>query len=193
MLALATIANAKEQAMTTATTVEIPAGTWSLDPVHSSASFEVEHNGFALFRTSFKEFDATFTSGNGWQLEGAVRVESIDVDQPDFRAHLLSPEFFDSARHPTIEFTSSDLEADGDDLTLRGELTIAGNSRPIEATGAIRGPIDDPMGNERVSLSLRATVNRHDYGIGWNMDLPNGKKVLGDDVTLVVELELVKG
>jgi polyisoprenoid-binding protein YceI len=179
--------------MTTATQIDIPAGTWSLDPVHSTASFEVEHNGFALFRTSFKELDATLTSGDETRLKGAVQVESIDVDQPDFRAHLLSPEFFDSARHPTIEFASSDLESDGENLALRGELTIAGNSRPVEATGAFRGPIADPMGNERISLSLRATVNRHDYGIGWNMDLPNGKKVLGDDVTLVVELELVKG
>ena len=177
---------------TTATKIEIPAGTWSVDPVHSSASFEVEHNGFSLFRTSFRELDAKLTSSDELKLEGAVPVESIDVTQPDFRAHLLSPEFFDSARHPNIEFSSDDLTVADDEVTLRGELTLAGKSKPVEATGAFRGPLTDPMGGERIALSLKAQVNRHEYGIGWNMDLPNGKKVLGDDVTLLVELELVK-
>ncbi len=177
---------------TTATKIEIPTGTWSVDPVHSSASFEVEHNGFSLFRTNFRELDAKLTSTDELKLEGAVPVESIDVTQPDFRAHLLSPEFFDSARHANIEFTSDDLTVADGEVTLRGDLTIAGKSKPVEATGAFRGPLTDPMGGERVALSLKAQVNRHEYGIGWNMDLPNGKKVLGDDVTLLVELELVK-
>ena len=177
---------------TTATKIEIPTGTWSSDPVHSSASFEVEHNGFSLFRTSFRELDATLTSAETTRIEGRVAVESIDVTQPDFRAHLLSPEFFDVARHPHVEFSSDDLTVDGETVTLRGDLTIAGKSRPVEATGVLRGPLTDPMGSERVALSLEATVDRHEYGIGWNMDLPNGKKVLGDDVKLLVELELVK-
>jgi len=177
---------------TTATKIEIPTGTWSVDPVHSSASFEVEHNGFSLFRTSFRELDAKLTSTDDLKLRGAVPVESIDVTQPDFRAHLLSPEFFDSARYPNIEFSSDNLIVADDEVTLRGDLTIAGKSKPVEATGAFRGPLTDPMGGERIALSLKATVNRHEYGIGWNMDLPNGKKVLGDDVTLLVELELVK-
>ena len=177
---------------TTATKTEIPAGTWSVDAVHSSASFEVEHNGFSLFRTSFRELDAKLTSTDELKLEGAVPVESIDVTQPDFRAHLLSPEFFDSARHPNIEFSSDDLTVTDNEVTLRGELTLAGKSNPVEAVGAFRGPLTDPMGGERVAISLKATVNRHEYGIGWNMDLPNGEKVLGDDVTLLVELELVK-
>ena len=177
---------------TTATKIDIPAGTWTVDPVHSSASFEVEHNGFSLFRTNFRELDAKLISVDDLKLRGAVPVESIDVTQPDLRAHLLSPEFFDSARHPDIEFSSDDLTVADDEVTLRGDLNIAGKSKPVEATGAFRGPLTDPMGGERIALSLKATVDRHQYGIGWNMDLPNGKKVLGDDVTLLVELELVK-
>lgn len=177
---------------TTATKIDVPAGTWSVDPVHSSASFEVEHNGFSLFRTSFGELDASLVSADETRIEGTVAVESIDVTQPDFRAHLLSPEFFDAERHPRVAFSSSDLTVEDDTVTLRGELTIAGKSQPVEASGAYRGPLTDPMGGERVALSLVAQVNRHDYGIGWNMDLPNGKKVLGDHVKLLVELELVK-
>lgn len=175
-------------------TLEIPTGKWTIDPVHSSASFEVEHNGFSLFRTSFGEVEATLVAEDeAVRIDGAVLVESIDVTQPDFRAHLMSPEFFDSARHPRIGFSSSALAGERDDLSIEGELTIAGNTRPVEAKGAIRGPLEDPMGNERISLSLTALVDRHDYGIGWNMDLPNGKKVLGDEVKLVVELELTRG
>lgn len=178
---------------TTATKTEIPTGTWASDPVHSSASFEVEHNGFSLFRTSFRELDATLAANDQTtRLEGSVPVESIDVTQPDLRAHLLSPEFFDAARYPAIEFASEALHTEGEGVRLRGELTIAGKSRPVEATGTMRGPLTDAFGGERVSLSLEATVDRHQYGIGWNMDLPNGKKVLGDDVKLRVELELVK-
>jgi polyisoprenoid-binding protein YceI len=180
--------------MSTVTQIEstIPAGTWKIDPVHSTAAFEVEHNGFSLFRTAFHEVDAALSSDGEPSLRGRVAVESIDVSQPDFRAHLLSPEFFDASRHPYIEFASEELALTGGEVTLRGELTIAGKSRPVEATGSLRGPLTDAFGGERVSLSLEAAVNRHDYGIGWNMDLPNGKKVLGDHVKLVVELELVK-
>jgi len=178
--------------MSTATATTIPAGTYGVDPVHSSASFEVEHNGFSLFRTSFREVEATLTAGDTVRLDGRVVVESIDVSQPDFRAHLLSPEFFDSDRHPHVEFSSEDLTIDGETVTLRGDLNIAGKAHPVEATGAVRGPLTDAFGGERISLSLEATVDRHVYGIGWNMDLPNGKKVLGDDVKLLVELELVQ-
>src|SRR5688572_19263864 len=173
---------------TTATKTQLPAGTWSVDPAHSSASFEVEHNRFSLFRTSFSELDAKLITGDETRIEGSVPVESIDVTQPDFRAHLLSPEFFDSARHPNIEFSSNDLTVEDEVVTLRGELAIAGKAKPVEARGAFRGPLTDPMGGERVALSLKAEVNRHEYRIGWNLDLPNGKKVLGDDATLSVEL-----
>ncbi len=176
----------------TATKTEIPSGTWSSDPVHSSASFEVEHNGFSLFRTSFGDLDAKLTAGDTHRIEGRVAVESVDVTQPDFRAHLLSPEFFDADRYPHITFTSDDLQVDGGRATLRGELTIAGKTRPVEASGEFRGPGVGPTGTEVVGLSLSAEVDRNDYGIGWNMDLPNGKKVLGDNVKLVVELELGK-
>ncbi|MDQ3759540.1 MAG: YceI family protein [Actinomycetota bacterium] len=178
---------------TTEAKIEIPTGAWTSDPVHSSASFAVEHNGFSHFRTSFRELEATLVASDEiTRLEGRVPVESIDVTQPDFRAHLLSPEFFDSARYPAIEFASDHLEAEGEGVTLRGELTIAGKSRPVEATGTMHGPLMDAFGGERISLSLEATLDRHEYGIGWNMDLPNGKKVLGDEVKLLVALELVK-
>jgi polyisoprenoid-binding protein YceI len=180
--------------MTTATQTTIPAGTHRVDTVHSTAGFEVTHNEISTFRGAFGDFDATLASGDdGITLGGSVKVESIDVDYADLRAHLLSPEFFDVERHPQLGFASSDVQiaADGS-VELRGELTINSITKPLEASGQLKGPVVGPDGKDHVALDLEAVVDRHDFGMGWNMDLPDGRKVLGDDVKLIVHLELVK-
>jgi polyisoprenoid-binding protein YceI len=180
--------------MTTATQTKIPAGTYGIDAVHSSAAFEVTHNEISTFRGTFGDVDATLESSNdGIKLTGAVKVESIDVDYEDLRAHLLSPEFFDAERHPEVRFASSDV-AIGDDgaVELRGELTINTTTKPIEAGGEVKGPVVGPDNNEHIALDFETVVDRHDFGMGWNMDLPDGRKVLGDDVTLIVHLELIQ-
>jgi polyisoprenoid-binding protein YceI len=180
--------------MTTATTTEIPAGTYGIDTVHSSAAFEVTHNQISTFRGTFADVDATLESGDeGIKLAGAVKVDSIDVDYEDLRAHLLSPEFFDAERHPEVSFASSQVKvADDGAVELAGELTINTHTRPIEATGEVKGPVVGPDGNERIALDFETVVDRHDFGMGWNMDLPDGRKVLGDDVKLIVHLELIR-
>jgi polyisoprenoid-binding protein YceI len=180
--------------MSTATKTEIPTGTYGIDSVHSSAAFEVTHNEISTFRGTFGEVDATLdVSDDATQLTGAVKVESIDVDYEDLRAHLLSPEFFDVERHPDVRFASSDLAiADDGTVELRGELTINATTKPIEARGAIKGPVVGPDGKDHLALDFETVVNRHDYGMGWNMDLPDGRKVLGDDVKLIVHLELIR-
>jgi polyisoprenoid-binding protein YceI len=180
--------------MTTATQTKIPVGTYDIDPVHSSASFEVTHNEISTFRGTFGDVNATLDSGEeGIQLAGAVEVESIDVDYEDLRAHLLSPEFFDVERHPEVRFASTELEiADDDAVQLRGELIINTVIKPIEATGEVKGPVVGPDGTTRIALDFETVVDRHDFGMGWNMDLPDGRKVLGDDVKLIVHLELIR-
>jgi polyisoprenoid-binding protein YceI len=181
--------------MATATETEIPTGTYGIDTVHSSAAFEVTHNQISTFRGGFGDVDATLdVSSDGIKLAGAVKVESIDVDYEDLRAHLLSPEFFDVERHPEVRFASSDLQiADDGSAELRGELTINATTKPIEARGAIKGPVVGPDEATRIALDFETVVNRHDYGMGWNMDLPDGRQVLGDDVKLIVHLELIQG
>ena len=180
--------------MTTATQTKIPAGTYDVDTVHSSAAFEVTHNQISTFRGTFGDVDASLdSSDDGIRLTGAVKVDSIDVDYEDLRAHLLSPEFFDSERHPEVRFASTDIEI-GDDgaVQLRGELTINTIAKPIEAAGQVKGPVVGPDGNDRIALDFETVVDRHDFGMGWNMDLPDGRKVLGDDVKLIVHLELIR-
>ena len=89
----------------------VPVGSWSVDPVHSNAGFEVEHNGVSVFRGGFGDISVELvTDQDGISLTGAARVESIDVKEPEqLRAHLLSPEFFDADRHPEIRFEAGDL------------------------------------------------------------------------------------
>jgi polyisoprenoid-binding protein YceI len=180
--------------MTTATQTKVPTGTYVPDGVHSSAAFEVTHNEISTFRGTFGAVDATLeSSDDGIKLSGAVKAETIDVDYPDLRAHLLSPEFFDVQRHPEMRFTSNEVEiAEDGSLELRGELTINDTTNPIEARGAIKGPVVGPDDKDHLAVDLETIVNRHDYGMGWNMDLPDGRKVLGDDVKLIVHLELVR-
>jgi polyisoprenoid-binding protein YceI len=167
----------------------IPAGTWALDPVHSKATFAVKHSGIATFRGSFKAVDAKLSDGT---LEGSVEVGSVDVPVEQLVGHLQSPDFFDAERNPRITFRSSDIRAEGDGLVIEGELTMRGVTKPLRATGTIAGPTQYLDGKDRIALDLTAIVDRTEYGINWNAPLPGGGQALGNDVTLQVELQLVK-
>lgn len=173
----------------TAVTERIPAGTWGIDRAHSSASFAVQHAGVSLFHGKFKDVDAKLVVGDDVELTGVVRVDSIDVEDENIRPHLLSPEFFDVERHPEIRFRSTELELEGDQARLTGELEIAGSARPVEARGILRGPIAMPGGGDKLALGFETTIDRTEFGMNWQMELPGGEPALANDVTLSVELE----
>jgi polyisoprenoid-binding protein YceI len=171
----------------------IPTGVWRSDSVHSSVGFSVKHMVVATFRGAFTDFDVALANDDGEpRLYGAARVESVDVRDENLRGHLLSPEFFDAERAPEITFTSTDIRADGDELIVDGELTIKGITRAVEARGAIVGPMEHPAGGERIGIDLETTVDRTDFGLKWNAQLPRGGVMVEDAVTLTVHLELAK-
>lgn len=179
--------------MSSTVTTPIAAGTWKADPVHSSVAFEIEHLGVSSFRGRFRDFEASVTvEGDTTSIAGAAQVESIDVDDQQLHAHLLSPDFFDAERAPELSFEGVSASHDGGALVVPGELTIRGKTQQIEARGSVGEPVTDLHGNDRIGLRLEATVDRRDFGLGPNMDLPNGKPVIADRVTLLAELELVK-
>jgi polyisoprenoid-binding protein YceI len=151
----------------------IPVGTWKADPVHSSAAFAVEHLGVSNFRASFSDFEATLVaSEEAVGLEGAALVESVSVRDPQFRGHLLSPDF-DAERHPEIRFESTDVRPNGDGaITVDGHLTMKGATRRMTARGRVGELGVDPYGTERIAVELEAVVDRNDFGLGWNMELP---------------------
>jgi polyisoprenoid-binding protein YceI len=172
---------------------ETPAGTYAVDPVHSSIGFAVTHNGVSTFRSGFGSYEARLTGGNAPRLEGSVDVAGIEIDEEQLKGHLLSPDFFDAERHPQVRFSSTELSVEEDGaLRLRGELEIKGEKREVEASGRFAQLGADLAGNARIGLSLEAAVDRRDFGLDWNAELPSGGQVLEHEVSVAVELELVE-
>jgi polyisoprenoid-binding protein YceI len=171
---------------------QIPTGTWSVDPVHSSVTFSITHNGVATFRSGFETYEATLTGGNDAKLVGTVDVASIEIDEAQLKGHLMSPEFFDTERFPTLKFSSTKVDvADDGTVRLAGELEIRGATREVEATGRFGEIGADLGGNPRLALSLATAVDRRDFGLEFNADLPSGGTVLEWEVAINVDLELV--
>jgi polyisoprenoid-binding protein YceI len=178
------------------TTTEIrqslPTGTWRLDPVHSSIGFEIEYLA-GVFRGQFRDVEATLAANaEDVRLEGAARVASVDVKDENLSAHLQSPDFFDTERYPELRFVSSDVSGDAEELTVRGEITIKGVTRPVELTGTVKAPLTDPYGRERLGLTLSTKLDRAAFGLNWNVPLPSGEPALSDEVTLLAELYFVR-
>ncbi len=177
----------------TITQQQVPAGTWVVDPVHSSINFAVTHNGVSTFRSGFERYDARLSGGEQPRAEGSVEVEGIAIDEEMLKGHLLSPEFFDTQRFPQLRFTSSEFSV-GEDGTARvaGELEIHGETRKVEASARFAHLGGDLASKERIGLSIESTVDRRDFGLDWQAQLPSGGDVLDYAVTISVELELVK-
>jgi polyisoprenoid-binding protein YceI len=175
-------------------TTQIPAGTWSADKVHSTVGFAVKHMVVSTFRGRFEDFDATLVTGEdgSLRLEGAVKADSIVVKDENLAAHLKSPEFFDTERHPDVTFTSTLVRAEGGQLIVDGELTIKGHTHALEARGTITEPHVTLGDLEKVGIELEAIIDRTEYGLTWNAPLPKGGFALANEVKLIVELELVK-
>jgi polyisoprenoid-binding protein YceI len=175
------------------TATAIPAGTYTTDGVHSTAGFAVKHL-LSTFRASFPSFAANLTVGESGdaRLVGSVPVAGVAVKDENLAAHLQSPEFFDGEQHPEIRFESTEIAVDGPAVTVTGDLTIKGHTERVTAEGSLVGPIDDPFGNTKLGLQLETVVDRTKFGLNWNAPLPKGGFMLADDVTLTVDLELVR-
>src|SRR5947208_11295337 len=140
-----------------------PAGTWNLDPIHSRVDFEVRYLA-GTFEGEFREIGAELTVDAGRaSFDGAAKVASVDVKDENLSAHLQSPDFFDAERHPELRFAAQDIRLDGGGdgkVSVDGELTIKGVTKPVAVTGTVTAPIVDPYGNDRISLNLTAKIDR---------------------------------
>jgi polyisoprenoid-binding protein YceI len=170
-------------------------GTYRADALHSSFAFSVRHSGVYSYRGSLSDVAATLrVDGAAPSLAGSARVNSISiVEPPQFRAHVLGPDFFDAERHPEVGFRSTDVRLASDGRAeVDGELTIRGVTRPVAASGHYEGPRPDTFGGEVAGIQLHASFDRREFGFDWQMELPDGGDVLGWDVELEVELRLVR-
>jgi polyisoprenoid-binding protein YceI len=176
------------------TTTQLPVGTWTLDPTHSSAGFAVRHMAVATFRGRFEHFDARLTvaEDGAAEFQGTVRADSIVVKDENLRAHLLSPDFFDTERYPELSFRSGSLRQDGEELVLDGQLTIKDHTHAVEARGTLTGPAETLGGVVKIGIQLEAVIDRTEFGLHWNAPLPAGGFALGNEVKLTVELELAR-
>jgi polyisoprenoid-binding protein YceI len=178
---------------TTETLTIAPAGTWRLDPIHSSVGFEVDYLA-GTFKGDFREVEATLAvDGENARLQGAAKVASIDVKDENLATHLQSPDFFDAERHPELRFTAEDVDLDGEAVTVKGEITIKGVTKPVALAGTVTAPLADYTGNERIGLKLTTTIDRTEFGVNWNLPLPTGQPALANDVQIVGDLYFVKG
>ena len=175
--------------MSTITTEQaIPTGTWQLDTVHSSVGYAVRHSGVSLFKGTVGAVEAELVDG---ALRGSADVSSITVDDENLQGHLLSPDFFDVERTPRVSFESTSVSRVGDELAVEGELEIRGLRQPVTLTGTIAGPVEGPAG-EKIGITLETVIDRTNFGITWNMELPGGGFILDNEVTLTANLEFGK-
>jgi polyisoprenoid-binding protein YceI len=175
--------------MSTTTIGQVPTGTYNLDPVHSTFGFAVKHNGVSTFRGQFEQAEAKLEDG---VLTGTAQVESVKTAIPDLKQHLLSPDFFNVAETPRIEFRSTGVRLAGDgEVEVEGELTIRGVTKSVVATGSFASGVGI-SGAEVVGFDLEAKVDRRGYGLNWQAQLPSGGDALAWEVVLEVHLELAK-
>ena len=174
------------------TSTEIPAGTWTIDPVWSSLEFEVGKLGLTRIKGRVPGFTGTIAGGDSLAIEGEVDATSITTFDEQRDGHLQSPDFFDTARFPELRFASTSVDARDDELVVHGDLTIKGVTKPVELRGRFVGAGQDPWGNDRIGVELEGVVDRTDFGLVWNAPLPGGGFLLPNDVTLRASFAAVK-
>ena len=171
---------------------------WQIDPAHSSAQFSVRHMAISTVRGAFSKvtgsvvFDDKDVSKS--TVEVTIDANSVDTRVPDRDNDLRSEKFFDVVHYPSITFKSKRVEqAAPGKLKVTGDLTIRGTTKEVvlDVEGPT-APMKDPWGNTRNAATATTKINRQDFGVKWNATLDNGGVVVGDDVSIVIDVELVK-
>ena len=172
--------------------------TWEMDPAHSSIQFKVRHMTVSSVKGDFSKFRGSVIMDDKdvtqMKVEAAIEAASVNTGHTQRDDHLRGPDFLDVARYPAITFVSRKvIKADGDKLRVTGDLTIHGVTREI--TVDVEGPtaeVKDPGGNFRRGATATTKIGRRDFGLAWNKVLDNGGLVVGDEVSIYVEIELVR-
>jgi polyisoprenoid-binding protein YceI len=171
--------------------------TWTIDPNHSTAQFTVRHLAISNVSGNFTKVTGTVQFNEKditqSQVNAVIDAASVDTRVPDRDKDLRSPNFLDVEKYPTLEFKSKRFVNNGGKLQMIGDLTLHGTTR--EVTLDIDGPtpeLNDPWGNVRRGLSATTTINRKDYGVVWNHTLATGEAVVGDNVKIQIDIEIMR-
>lgn len=180
--------------MTVAVATDLTAGTWAIDPVHSSINFSVRHLMVSKVRGSFQTFSGAITVAEDGtpSVSATIDVNSIDTRNEQRDAHVRSADFFDADNHPTATFVSTGVRPDGDDYIVDGDFTLKGVTKPVSLKLEYNG-VNPGMGQGPVAgFEASVVLNRKDFGIDIDMPLETGGTVLGDKVTITLEIEALK-
>jgi len=184
--------------MGTSTAPQSTAATWNIDPVHSVAEFKVKHMMISNVKGQFTSVKGSLTLDEEdvtkSRVQATIDAASINTREEQRDTHLKSADFFDVEKYPTLTFQSTKVSRVGDgELTVDGDLTIHGVTRNVRF--AVEGPTPpnkDPWGNTRVGLSATTRINRKDFGLTWNAALETGGILVGEDVTITLDVQFVK-
>ncbi len=174
------------------------AATWEMDPTHSSFQFKVRHMTVSNVKGDFGKSRGVVTIDDKditqTKVEVAIEVTSVNTGHSQRDEHLRGPDFFDVAKYPAISFVSRKVtRGDADRLRVIGDLTIHGVTREITVdVEGLTPEVKDPGGNSRRGATATTKINRRDFGMTWNKVLDNGGLVVGDEVAIYVEVELVR-
>ena len=172
--------------------------TWNIDPAHSMAEFKVRHMMIANVKGTISKVSGVLTLDEAnitnSKVESSIEASSIDTREADRDTHLKSADFLDVEKYPTLSFQSGRINKVGDgELSVEGDLTIHGVTRKV--TFQVEGPTPpakDPWGNERVAVSASTKISRKDFGLTWNAALETGGILVGDEVTITLDVEFIK-
>jgi polyisoprenoid-binding protein YceI len=171
--------------------------TYQIDPRHSYAGFGVTHLMISTVRGEFHGVTGTVVVDDSDISKSTVNVTidatTVDTSEPDRDKHLKSEAFFDVAKYPTITFHSTKVERNNDgSLKVTGDLTIRGVTKTAVLTASLpKSPIKDPWGLQRTAVAASTKINRQDYGVAWNQKLDSGGVVVGDDVNISLDVEMI--
>ena len=178
-------------------TSNLPAARWQVDASHSSVGFSVRHLMISNVKGEFQRFSGELRYDpkrpEATKLSAQVEVASINTREEKRDAHLRSADFFDAEKFPSITFESRQAARKGDELELSGELTIHGVTREVVLTvGDVTAEQTDPWGNVRIGASAKTKIKRSEFGMTWNAALELGGVMVGDDISIAIDVSLVR-
>jgi polyisoprenoid-binding protein YceI len=176
--------------------VRVPTGTWRIDPIHSSVSFEVKHMMISTVRGHFKQFEGMLEAAEDYhdsRVWGSVQIASLDTNNADRDEHLLSPDFFDAEHFPEMRFESTAVEHIVlGTYRVSGDLTIKDITREIQVEATVEGAAVDPWGKDRVGIAVRGGIDRTEFGLTWQQALTKGGLLVGEQVALRLDISAVR-
>lgn len=169
---------------------------WNIDPTHSEVQFKVKHLVISTVTGQFNKFEGSLESDNedfdGAKAEFQLEAASVDTNVTDRDNHLKSAEFFDAEKFPHIKFTNGKLRKSGEDYKLTGNLTIKDNTKPITLDVEYGGSMVDGYGQNKAGFEITGKINRKEFGLTWNAVTEAGGVVVGDDVRLILNVQVIQ-